>query len=168
MRLSLTLVPTCMLRPASVKEAGSIDTLKWELDRMNRLPNEGAPFRKSIVVTSVGIGSRGLASSYFDTAKLLPCACLSTRVGRATSIQKSSNASNLVRTCTCQAGTPSTISCPASSMEFASLYPRQFSAVLPADSTVLRPRQRGSKMTLAEPRLGSSMVVPNGFPSVSQ
>src|SRR5437867_1486180 len=160
MRSSLTLVPTCMPKPARVKEAGSIDTLKWEFDRMNRLPNEGDPFRKSIVVTSVGIGSRGLASSYFDTAKLLPCACLSTRVGRATSIQKSSNSSYLDRTTTCQAATPSTISSPASSMDFAPLYPRQVSTVLPADSTVLRPKQRGSKMTLAEPRLGSSMVVP--------
>src|SRR5438046_2491993 len=144
MRLSLTSVPTGMLKPASVKDAGSIDTFKWEFDRMNRVPNEGAPFRKSIVVTSVGIGSRGWASSYFDSTKLLPLACLSTRVGRATSIQKSSNASYLDRTCTCQAEIPSTISSPTSSMDLASLYPRQFSIVLPADRTVLTPCHTGS------------------------
>src|SRR5436190_14793026 len=108
MRSSLTSVPTCMPKPARVKEAESIDTLKWELDRMNRVPNTGDPFRKLWVVTSVGIGSRGLESSYFDTTKLLPLACLSTRAGRAASIQKSSNASYLDRTWTCQAGTPST------------------------------------------------------------
>src|SRR5437867_4447423 len=121
MRSSLTAVPTCMPNPARVKEVGSIDTLKWGFDRINLVPNEGDPFRESIVVTSVGIGSRGWASSYLETTKLLPLACLSTRVGRATSIQKSSNASYWDRTCTCQAGTPSTISFPASSIDFAPL-----------------------------------------------
>ena len=65
----------------------------------------------TIALTSVGIGSRGLASSYFETTSLPLKVWLSTRTGLAISTQKS--AAIVPRhTRTCQADLASTGSSP--------------------------------------------------------